>query len=90
MKTKEELNALKEELVEIGKKLAELSDEELKEVTGGSYNLPGLADDEKYVLGRTPVKKDLYPNMVSGICGYNDNGSVTSEKPVLKGGKRQR
>ena len=36
MKTKEELNALKEEVEILNKKLAELTEEELKEITGGS------------------------------------------------------
>ena len=35
MKTKEELNALKEEVEALNKKLAELTEEELAEVTGG-------------------------------------------------------
>ena len=35
MKTKEELNALKEEVETLNKKLAELSEEELAQVTGG-------------------------------------------------------
>ena len=35
MKTKEELNALKEEVENVNKKLAELTDEELAIVTGG-------------------------------------------------------
>ena len=35
MKTKEELNALKEEVETLKKKLAELSDEELRQVSGG-------------------------------------------------------
>ena len=35
MKTKEELNALKEEVETLNKKLAELTDEELAEVSGG-------------------------------------------------------
>ena len=36
MKTKEELNALKEEVKAVSKKLTELTDEELAQVTGGS------------------------------------------------------
>lgn len=36
MKTKEELNILKEEVVALNKKLAELSGEEPEQVTGGS------------------------------------------------------
>ena len=35
MKTKEELNALKEEFKNVRKKLTELTDEELMQVTGG-------------------------------------------------------
>ena len=35
MKTKEELNALKEEVETLNKKLHELTDEELAQVTGG-------------------------------------------------------
>ena len=35
MKTKEELNALKEEVETLNKKLAELNEEELAEVSGG-------------------------------------------------------
>ena len=35
-KTQEELNAIKEEVESMNKKLAELTDEELKQVTGGN------------------------------------------------------
>ena len=35
MKTKEELNALKEEVDTLNKKLAELTEDELKQVSGG-------------------------------------------------------
>ena len=37
MKTKEELNALKEEVETQNKKLHELTDEELAQVSGGGY-----------------------------------------------------
>ena len=37
-KTKEELNALKEEVEALGKKLAELTENELAQVTGGRPN----------------------------------------------------
>ena len=37
MKAKEELNALKEEVETLNKKLAELNDEELEQVTGGCF-----------------------------------------------------
>ena len=39
MKTKEELNALKNEVKDLNAKLAELSEDELKEVTGGVIDL---------------------------------------------------
>ena len=38
MKSKEELNALKEEVETLGKKLAELTEEELAQVTGGEHD----------------------------------------------------
>ena len=45
MKTKEELTALKEEVEALNKKLAELTEDELKEVTGGFIPpLPPSAD----------------------------------------------
>lgn len=37
MKSKEELNAIKKEIEELNQKLAELTEEELTQVTGGSY-----------------------------------------------------
>ena len=37
MKSKEELNALKEEVETLNKKLAELTEEELAQVSGGVY-----------------------------------------------------
>ena len=40
MKTKEELNALKEEVETVSRKLAELSEEELTQVIGGMYTTP--------------------------------------------------
>ena len=49
MKTKEELNALKNEVEALNKKLAELSDDELKEVTGGVVVDPKY-DDRNFIL----------------------------------------
>ncbi len=43
MKSKEELNALKEEVKNLNEKLSALTDEELAQVTGGAYN-NGLTD----------------------------------------------
>ena len=45
MKTKEELNALKEEVKALNRKLTELSEEELKQVAGGVHkNDPDIED----------------------------------------------
>ena len=44
MKTKEELNALKEEVKTLNKKLRELTDEELSQVTGGANEYLMLID----------------------------------------------
>ena len=40
MKTAEELNALKEEVVTLNRKLAELTEEELAQVAGGLIPIP--------------------------------------------------
>ena len=40
MKTKEELNAIKKEVEALNRKLAELTDEELTQVTGGLIPVP--------------------------------------------------
>ena len=42
MKTKEELDTLKEEVETLNKKLAELTDEELEQVSGGFPILIGI------------------------------------------------
>ena len=39
MKMKEELNALKEEVETVSRKLHELTDEELEQVSGGGYEI---------------------------------------------------
>ena len=49
MKSKEELNALKEEIAALGKKLSELTEDELAQVSGG-HDMPSINHDEKYVM----------------------------------------
>ena len=58
MKTKEELNALKEEIETLNKKLAELTEEELKQVAGGDVP-PELDTKHHYELSGAPVGKWL-------------------------------
>ena len=47
MKTKEELNALKEEVETVSKKLHELTEEELVQVSGGIQRDDGYSVDAK-------------------------------------------
>ena len=48
MKTKEELNELKEEVEALNKKLAELTEEELSQVRGGFYYVDPLGSCEAF------------------------------------------
>ena len=43
VKTKEELNALKEEVETVSKKLHELTEDELKQVAGGNSGIPSTS-----------------------------------------------
>ena len=61
MKTKEELNALKEEVETLNKKLAELSEDELKQVAGGCdvyeiffYNSQKLSETGEKEIEKVP------------------------------------
>ena len=73
MKTKEELNALKEEVETLNQKLAELTDEELAQVSGGGKFLRPdflvLPVIESPVLGAT-------------VSPFKGNTSLT-ERPDL-------
>ena len=62
MKTKEELNALKEEVETLNKKLAELTEEEQKQVTGGQTEF-GV----EFVIKDPNLEKEfhLYKNTIS-------------------------
>lgn len=79
MKTKEELNALKEEVKAVNKKLAELSEEELAEVTGGS--LPKINPDEKYVLFQH-LTHDESGEAAGGTLGISGSGMDIDAHPM--------
>ena len=53
MKTKEELNALKAEVAELNKKLAELTEDELKLVVGGVEGLDTRKDEYERIIMAT-------------------------------------
>ena len=61
MKTKEELNAIKEEVQAVSKKLAELSEEELAQVAGGQSVMPviyaGTKEKDEQILIVDSIKK---------------------------------
>ena len=54
MKTKEELNKLKDEFEALNKKLAELTDEELMQVTGGGHPDYTWTDKDRDSIYRGP------------------------------------
>ena len=56
MNTHEELNALKEELETLNKKLAELTEEELSQVAGG-IELPGTRNADQLRESKFPYIK---------------------------------
>ena len=64
MKTKEELNALKEEVETLNTKLAELNEEELKMVSGGLAPFIGFNESDYDVVWKRDgddVKEPLKP-----------------------------
>ena len=60
MKTKEELNALKEEVETLNKKLAELTEEELVQVSGGL--VPAML--REHAIGPTVVEPPVRTNTI--------------------------
>ena len=78
MKTKEELNALKEEVETVNKKLQDLTEEELEQVTGGrpSAGIP------LSVLSTAPVLLKLYGQSNDKPIVDNDEPSLEASGPV--------
>lgn len=64
MKTKEELNALKAELADLNKRLAELTSEEMSQVTGGLIPAVPLspADEGQPTVPHSDGLVDIYQN----------------------------
>ena len=60
MKTKEELDTLKEEVETLNKKLRELTEEELAQVTGGQY-YPGTTYGDGITYGSGVTYDNTYP-----------------------------
>lgn len=68
MKTKDELNALRNEVDALNKKLAELNEDELKEITGGADVRP----EHQYYKW----KGIYYTKLYSDCPGQNDCGCM--------------
>ena len=81
MKTKEELNALKEEVETLNKKLAELTDEELEQVTGGVPTVR-VKEDDVAVLNTTTAA-DALQGKVPGVEIAEKAGKPGSKSEIL-------
>ena len=66
MKTKEELNALKEEVETVSRKLHELTEEELAQVSGGGSTIDVTIDGATIDIG--DVSNVNIPNAEEPIC----------------------
>ena len=63
MKSKEELNAIKNEVETVSRKLAQLNEEELKQVTGGfdlGDRIFGLSGFEPVGIAPVPSELDIF------------------------------
>ena len=75
MKTPEELNALKEEVEALNKKLAELNEDELAQINGGLIPPLPRADNPFHgIFDGTP--QTVYFNIELGPEGYDCSGTV--------------
>ena len=73
MKTAEELNALKEEVEALNKKLAELTEEELSQVTGGIIN---DKDDQRCPLCGQKIQHQYFNRHLMECIKKNARGSI--------------
>ena len=80
MKTKEELNAIKEEIETLNEKLAELTEEELAQVNGGLEYKIAFRPVGGFV-SQPGIDKDLRPDQVLQTYG---RGSDKNAKVILK------
>ena len=81
MKTKEELNALKEEVETVNKKLADLTEEELAQVTGGGPTVR-VKEDDVAVLNTTTAA-DALQGKVPGVEIAEKAGKPGSKSEIL-------
>ena len=65
MKTQEELKTLKNEIESLGKKLSELSEDELKEVTGGRPWIGCIGDGRSLLGDGAPTAAEIISELKS-------------------------
>ena len=80
MKTKEELNALKEEVEALNRKLRELTEEELAQVTGGFESVGG--GKYNFYNGETFIKNR--GNLQFVVIGDHENVPTNGTVPVTR------
>ena len=75
MKTKEELNELRKEVESLNKKLRELTDEELSQVSGGAMivNHNKVANDTNADVDRAAIQKEID----ASVQQIDDNALLT-------------
>ena len=85
MKSKKELNALKEEVETLNKKLAELTEEELADVTGGAMIVSHkmAANDTNTDVDRAAIQKEID----ASVQQIDDNALLTFNGKYLNAGK---
>ena len=81
MKTKEELNALKEEVETLNKKLAELTEEEFSQVTGGINN--DKDDQECPLCGQIIQYQYFYCHYMECIKKNARGGTIPAANVVV-------
>ena len=69
MKTKEELNALKSEIEALNAKLAELTEDELRQVTGGYFNEITIGDSTPTLKARPEYTDGFTTEEGKGFIG---------------------
>ena len=86
MKTKEELNALKEEVEALNRKLAELTEEELEEVAGGTMT---TQEKIEFVKENIPkfygfVPEEIRTAIISAYENYGKHAARSLAQKIIK------
>ena len=77
MKTQEELNVIKSEVDKLNAKLEELTEDELKEVTGGAQEC------DEYLSAKRSAKSSLYPHFEDSLNAVKAGRAVASVVSTL-------